>query len=257
LRPRTFSERQRRIALGIAELVMAAGERVRLQMETMASLEQTRRLNDQIQHLTEVEERNRLARELHDSVSQALYGIGLGARTAQAMWETDKAVTKESIDYVLMLAEAALVEMRALIFELRPESLENEGLVTVLSKQGAALKTRHGLDVEIDLCDEPPLPLKYKESLYRIAREALHNIIKHAGATRVTLRLKHASPYVMLEIADNGVGFNPAQEFPGHLGLQSMRERIVHLGGEMHLNSTPGAGTQLLVKVCYAEEYSR
>lgn len=257
LKPRTFSERQRRIALGIGELVMAAGERVRLQMETITSLEQTRRLNEQIQHLTEVEERNRLARELHDSVSQALYGIGLGARTAQAMWETDKAITKESIDYVLTLAEAALVEMRALIFELRPESLENEGLVTVLSKQGAALQTRHGLDVEIDLCDEPPLPLKYKESLYRIAREALHNIIKHAGATRVALRLKHASPYVMLEIVDNGIGFDTQQEFPGHLGLQSMRERIMTLGGEMHLNSAPGSGTQLLVKVCYAEAYSR
>jgi signal transduction histidine kinase len=257
LKSRPFSERQRRIALGMGELVTAATERVRLQMETVSALEKTRQLNEQIQHLTEVEERNRLARELHDSVSQALYGIGLGARTAQAMWETDNAVVKESIDYVLSLAEAALVEMRALIFELRPESLENEGLVTVLAKQGAALQTRHGLDVQIELCEEPPLPLKFKESLYRIAREALHNVIKHAGATQVTLRLAHSSPYVTLEIVDNGIGFDTAQEFPGHLGLQSMRERIFNLRGEMQLKSTPGKGTQLMVKVCYEKEYSR
>jgi signal transduction histidine kinase len=129
-------------------------------------------------------------------------------------------------------------------------------LVTVLTKQGEALQTRHGLDVQITLCDEPPIPLKVKESLYRIAREALHNIIKHAGATRVTLRLDHADPFVTLEITDNGIGFNTNQDFPGHLGLQSMRERILNLGGEMHLTSTPGKGTQLLVKVCYAKEFS-
>jgi signal transduction histidine kinase len=238
--PRSYSEREKRLMAGVGDLVAAAVERIRLQQET-------ERAHRRAQELAAVEERNRLARELHDSVSQALYGIGLGARTAQAMWENDQTLVKESIDYVLALAEAALVEMRALIFELRPESLENEGLVTVLAKQAASLQTRHGLQVELDLGDEPALPFEVKENLYRIAREALHNIIKHAGATRVTLRLKLIDERLTLQIIDNGAGFDVKGDFPGHLGLRSMQERIDQLGGQLELWSALGQGTRLTV----------
>ena len=95
----------------------------------------------------------------------------------------------EPLDYVLSLAEAGLAEMRALIFELRPESLETEGLVAALEKQAAALRARHGIAVDAELCDEPDVPLEVKEALYRIAQEALHNTVKHARASRVDLRL--------------------------------------------------------------------
>jgi signal transduction histidine kinase len=238
--PRSYSEREKRLMAGVGDLVAAAVERIRLQ-------EESEEAHHRAQELAALEERNRLARELHDSVSQALYGIGLGARTAQAMWENDKSLVKESIDYVLTLAEAALVEMRALIFELRPESLENEGLVTVLAKQAASLQTRHGLQVLLELCEEPSLPLDVKESLFRVAREALHNIIKHAGAKQVTLRLKLTGEQLLMQIIDDGAGFDVRQDFRGHLGLRSMQERIQQLGGSFDLQSAFGQGTRLTV----------
>ncbi|GAB4209444.1 MAG: hypothetical protein OHK0022_40520 [Roseiflexaceae bacterium] len=200
------------------------------------------RLYRRAQQLAALQERQRLARELHDSVSQALFGIALGARTARALVERDPARAAEPIDYVLSLAEAGLAEMRALIFELRPESLEQEGLVAALTKQTAALRARHSLAVQTALCDEPELPLEAKEVLYRVAQEAMHNVVKHARASRVDVRLD-CGPCVVLEVRDDGQGFDPQGSFPGHLGLKSMRERAERLGGRVTIQSAPGQGT--------------
>ncbi|MBK9124007.1 MAG: hypothetical protein IPM16_12955 [Chloroflexi bacterium] len=247
-KPHTFSERDRRIALGISSLAMAALERVRSQMETVAALDETRRLNEQIQRLAALEERTRLARELHDSVSQALYGIGLGAQSAQrALDREDSHALRESLDYVLMLVEAGLTEMRALIFELRPETLETEGLMTALAKQCASIQARHGIRVDADLCAEPQLSIAHKEHLYRIARETLHNVIKHANASHITLRICSAGGVLTLDVIDNGTGFDARQTFPGHLGLASIRERVAALGGSLHIDSAPEHGTHVCV----------
>jgi signal transduction histidine kinase len=148
---------------------------------------------------------------------------------------------------VLTLAAAGLAEMRALIFELRPESLETEGLAIALAKQGASIQARHGIQVQIELGDEPELVLATKESLYRVAREALHNVVKHANATRVTVRMRCDENYLQLDVIDNGVGFETNKEFPGHLGLHSMRERVMQLGGQISIESKVGEGTQLTV----------
>ena len=206
-------------------------------------------LYEQAQQLAAVEERQRLARELHDSVSQALYGIALGIHTARIQLDRDPKEVPGSLDYLLSLAEAALDEMRALIFELRPESLESEGLVTALSKQGAALQARHGITVLTQLCEEPDLPLKVKQELYRIAQEAMHNTVKHARARKVDLRLSQAAKAVILEVRDDGVGFDPLGSFPGHLGLHSMQERVSSLGGMLQIESAPGQGTSILAQV--------
>ena len=156
-----------------------------------------------------LKERQRLARELHDLVSQALYGIALGTRTAQTQLERDPTKVAEPLDYVLSLAEGGLSEMRALIFELRPESLENEGLVSALSKQSDALHARHKLEITTSFCSEPDISLDEKEMLYRIAQESLQNIAKHASATKVELSLQESDGQLILEIRDNGKGFNP------------------------------------------------
>jgi signal transduction histidine kinase len=203
----------------------------------------------QAQELAALEERTRLARELHDSVSQALYGIALGAQTARAMLDKDANLVRQPLDYVLSLAQAGLTEMRALIFELRPETLENEGLVTALAKQGASLQARHNIQVQLELCDEPELPLPDKESLYRIAREALHNVIKHAQASKVVLRLAYDGAMLALDVIDNGRGFDTGRDFPGHLGLQSMRERVVNLGGSLEIHSVPGDGARISARL--------
>ena len=164
-----------------------------------------------------LEERQRLARELHDSVSQALYGIALGVRTAQTQLERDPAKLAEPLDYILSLAEAGLSEMRALIFELRPESLQNEGLVAALTKQADAIHARHKINVVTDFGEEPNISLDAKEALYRIAQEALQNVAKHAHATKVELSLQNKDEKLILEIRDNGKGFDASREFPGHL----------------------------------------
>ena len=207
------------------------------------------RLYAQAQELAALEERQKLARELHDSVSQALYGISLGAHAARTALSREPAEVAEPLDYVLSLAEAALAEMRALIFELRPESLETEGLVSALTKQAAALQARHELVVATKLCDEPDLPLRVKQELYRIAQEAMHNTVKHARASQVMLRLQQAADEVVLEVQDDGIGFDPSASFPGHLGLHSMRERVAHLGGTFQIVSSPNNGTHLCVRV--------
>src|SRR2546425_7937516 len=206
-------------------------------------------LYEQTQELVSLQERQRLARELHDSVSQTLYGIGLGAYTAREALENDPEQAMASIDYVLTLAEAGLAEMRALIFELRPESLEREGLVAAITKQVAVLRTRYKLTVEADLGEEPNLSLEMKHALYRIAQEALHNIVKHARASTVVLRLAEQANEIILEVRDNGRGFNPAGPFPGHLGLRSMHERVTRIGGTLTIESVPGQGTCVVVRM--------
>jgi PAS domain S-box-containing protein len=206
-------------------------------------------LFDDAQGKAALEERQRLARELHDSVSQALYGIALGAKAAREWLDDDPAEAAEPLDYILTLAEAGITEMRALIFELRPESLEREGVIAALEKQAAALEARHGIEVEADLCNEPETPLETKEALYRIAQEALHNIVKHARADSVEIKMESDSGRVILEISDDGVGFDANSEFPGHLGLRSMRERVSRLGGTLKMESAPGKGTRICTRI--------
>jgi signal transduction histidine kinase len=232
------------VALGESHLrVMATlGDLIAVAVQNVRSYRQA-------QELAALEERTRLARELHDSVSQALYGIGLGAQTARTMLDKDPNLVRQPLEYVISLAQAGLTEMRALIFELRPETLENEGLVTALAKQGASLQARQNIQVQLELCDEPTLGLGDKESLYRIAREALHNVIKHAQATKVVLRLVREDEFLALDVIDNGRGFDTGRDFPGHLGLQSMRERVMNLGGWLEIYSAPGEGARVSARL--------
>jgi PAS domain S-box-containing protein len=207
------------------------------------------RLYERSQVAASLEERQRLARELHDSVSQALYGISLGARTARTLVEREPAKAIEPLDYIGGLAEAGLAELRALIFELRPESLATEGIVAALEKQFSALRARHGIAVKADLCLEPDLRLDFKEVLYRVGQEALHNTVKHARATEVRVCLRREGEMFVLEIKDNGVGFDSSGDFPGHLGLRSMAERAARVGGLLNIESERGKGTLVLLQV--------
>lgn len=203
------------------------------------------RLFEDAQSLAALEERQRLARELHDSVSQSLYGIGLGARTARALIEANPPAAAKPLDYILELTEAGLAEMRALVFELRADSLEREGLVAAFEKQAAAMRARHGLRIELRAMAEPDVPLRVKEALYRVVMEALHNVVKHAHATAAAVVLRVVPSGLCAEVTDNGRGFDPSVEFPGHLGLVSMRQRVAALGGTLEVESGPNRGTTL------------
>ncbi len=211
---------------------------------------QNHALFQEAQSKATLEERQHLARDLHDSVSQALYGIGLGAETARRLLARDPAKAAEPLDYILSLAEAGLAEMRALIFELRPESLEAEGLVVALEKQAASLRARHHIHVDVDFCCEPLLPISTKEIVYRIAQEGLHNTVKHARATEVKLRLEDSeADKLILELQDNGIGFDPSGDAADNRGIRSMRGKATRLGGTLEIKSIPGDGTRMRVEI--------
>ncbi|MGD9932909.1 MAG: GAF domain-containing protein [Dehalococcoidia bacterium] len=234
-RPRQFSAEEQRLFAALVRRAEVAVENARLY--------------EQAQSLAAIEERQRLARELHDSVSQALYGVALGSRTARTLLDRDPEKAKEPVDYVLSLAEAGLAEMRALIFELRPESLAQEGLLAAIEKQVASTRARYGVAVDATLEGEPDVPLPIKEALYRVAQEALHNVVKHARATHVDLYLGTVGGAIVLDLRDDGQGFDPGSEFPGHLGLKSMRERVDRVGGTIFIESQPGLGAHLRVEI--------
>jgi PAS domain S-box-containing protein len=234
--PRAYTSSQAAMALAIANQAAIAIENARLYR--------------QARRLAVMEERQRLARELHDSVSQALYSIALGTHTALALLERENPVrAAKPLEYVLSLADAALAEMRALIFELRPDALEQEGLVVALSRHAEALLARYHLAVETVFCEEPSIPLDVKEALYRIAVESMNNAVKHAQATRISLRLRTQDGIITLEVHDDGVGFDPQGEYPGHLGLRSMQERAAQIGAALEIESAAGRGAQVKVRV--------
>lgn len=197
-----------------------------------------------------LEERQRLAWELHDSISQALYGIELEARMARERLDRDPDRVAQPIEHLVRLAEAGQAEMRALIFELRPGSLAAEGLVATLNRQIEVIRARHGIAVQTITRAEPEAPIEVKEALYRIAQEALRNAVKHARARRIDVRLEErAGGMLVVEVADDGVGFDPGGHFPGHLGLHSMRERALAVGGSLDVVSSRGHGTRVTARV--------
>jgi PAS domain S-box-containing protein len=239
--PHEFTEPEQRLLVALAQRAGLALDNARLYEAARGK--------------AALEERQRLARELHDSVSQALYAIGLNTTAAQHLIAADPSRVSRLLTDVLSLAETGLAEMRALIFELRPESLETEGLVGALEKQAAAVHARHRLQVDATLGEEPNVPLGTKEALYRLAQEALHNVAKHAHAHVVKLELESDPSQLVLRIGDDGRGFDSAGSFPGHLGLHSMRERIAALGAEFAIASAPGEGTLISVRIPLQAEF--
>jgi signal transduction histidine kinase len=212
------------------------------------------RLYAQARDVAALEERARLARELHDSVTQALFSMTLHTRTAQILLERSGDGSPEQLQRTLTqlgdLTQGAHAEMRALIFELRPGALKEEGLAAALQKHCAALSARDGLEMDVVVPDTRlPIDPAVEEQLYRLAQEALHNIVKHAQATHVLVRLETAGDTVALEIADDGVGFDCASVPPGHLGLDNMRDRVGQLEGSIEIQSARGAGTTVRVVI--------
>jgi signal transduction histidine kinase len=205
----------------------------------------------QTSKLATVEERARLARELHDSVTQSLFSLNLTLKAARRSIDSNPARADTLLDNVQELAQGALAEMRALIFELRPQALANEGLVSALQKHADSVRARSGLQVHLDTKGDRRLPLDYEEALYQIAREALHNVVKHAQATQAWVSLDLAGPEVVLSVRDDGKGFDPEEvlnDGGSHIGTSTMRERAETIGGALEIRSCPGCGTEVVVR---------
>jgi nitrate/nitrite-specific signal transduction histidine kinase len=240
----TRRPRQRRFTSDEKELAMAMANQAAMAIENA-------RLYEQAQQLAVVKERNRLARDLHDSVTQALYGVTLYAEAAARQLALgDKGMTADHLREIRDTAQEALREMRLLIFELRLPILQSDGLVSALQARLEAVEGRVGLKTEFKVEGDGRFSPAVEEGLYRVAQEALNNALKHAHASSVSVRLRQNRRAVVLEVTDDGVGFDPATARErGGFGLCGMAERATRMGGELTVQSSPGKGTKVRVEV--------
>ncbi len=204
----------------------------------------------QVEQLAAAEERSRLARDLHDSVSQTIFSLTLTAQAARILLDRDPARVAPQLDHLQELASSALAEMRSLIEHLRPDSLTQKGLPAALRQHVLERQLRDGLEVQLTISGERRLPAAVEEGLFRVVQEALNNVVKHAGVKQASVTLRLDRDPIECCIADAGVGFNPQSRSAetGHLGLAGMAERVRAIGGRLEINSAPGAGTRLWVK---------
>lgn len=233
----------------------------RQQIELHAANQQLKAYTTQAEELAVLQERNRLARELHDSVTQSLHSTTLLAEAGQRV--AGSGDIERARGYLIRVGEIsqqALREMRLLVYELRPLELRGVGLVGALQHRLDTVERRSGVGVQMSIQEELELPSNIEEELYRIAMEALNNALKHAHPTKVTVTLrkeeKPDTTCIELTILDDGIGFNPdGKESEGGLGLVSMQERIQKLGGELTILSEPGEGTE--VRACVNPEQTQ
>jgi signal transduction histidine kinase len=217
------------------------------------------RLHERSRELSTIEERKRLARELHDSVTQTLFSIGLTAEAAAELVEADPARAREQLGHLQSLTRTAMGEMRSLIFELRPAELETEGLAAALRKHVDVVRRLHEQEIELCVEGDRRLPPGVEKGLLRIAQEALGNAVRHSGADHVTLTLASRDAQISLRVEDDGHGFDPEEAVTRsrRLGLTSMRERAEALGGTLAIDSGAGRGTTIEVEVRLGRANSR
>jgi signal transduction histidine kinase len=234
-----------------AQAEAARAESQQLLIELQQAHRQLQDYAAQAEELAAADERNRLARELHDSLTQTLYSLTLQAEAAARELATGTAAqTVEQLRAIRRMAQQALGEMRALLFELRPPDLEEEGLAGALQARLDAVEARAGLETALIIEGDEPLSANVEDGLYLIAQEALNNVLKHAQARHVTVSLRNKNGVIVLEVADDGGGLElTASRTHSGMGLRSMEERATQLGGTLRVRSTPGAGTHILVEV--------
>jgi signal transduction histidine kinase len=208
------------------------------------------RLYERSREVSVLEERARLARELHDAVSQRLFSIRLHARAAQVLVGKDPAQAATELGAIAELGAQAHGELRAVIDGLAPPELD--GLAESLRRYALLAGRAHGIEVRLTAADVPDLDPRVQAAAFRVAQEALHNALRHAGANKVSLTLSRTRGRVVLEVADDGAGFDPGLAVPG-LGLASMRERAAAVGGTLRVSSAPGAGTRIRLAVPVGE----
>jgi two-component system nitrate/nitrite sensor histidine kinase NarX len=198
--------------------------------------------------LATLQERQRLARNLHDAVNQSLFSAGLIAEVLPRLWERDPDEGRRSLDDLRRLTRGAQADMRLLLAELRPSTLTDADLGDLLRLLGSALAGRTNIPINVTVAGEGILPADIKVALYRLCQEGLNNIAKHAGASRVDIQLQSETDAVELRIRDDGRGFDPEQTPPGHYGLSMMHERAAAVGATLSITSQPGHGTEIVIR---------
>lgn len=195
--------------------------------------------------LAVLEERQRLARDLHDAINQSLFTAGIIAEVMPRLWERDQALARNSLKDLHRLVRSAKAEMRALLAELRPSTLIDTDLGELIKLLGYTLSGRVDIPVIVNTSGKINIPSNVQIVFYRICQEALNNIAKHAKASRVDIDLQQDGAELTMRIRDNGRGFDPNQINSGQYGLQMMQERIDGLGAQLTVMSKPGQGTEI------------
>lgn len=239
-------------ALLLKQTEAAQEESQRLLQQLQESNAQLQDYVTQVEELTAIKERNRLARELHDAVTQSIFSMTLITRSALILQERDPEQVGGKLQQLQELAQNALQEMRGLIYQLRTLSVEEDGLFPVLQTFISGVNGQNNLHLTLDSEPESlPLAPAQQQELYRIIQEAVNNIVKHAQADHATIRITVMDTAVAVTVSDDGVGFDPTRlnNDRTHIGLDSMRERADELGGTLTVNAQPGVGTEVEVVV--------
>jgi two-component system nitrate/nitrite sensor histidine kinase NarX len=205
-------------------------------------------LHKNAQSLAILQERQRLAQNLHDAVNQSLFSAGLIAEVLPRLWERDPDLARQSLEDLRQLTRGALAEMRALLAELRPSTLTDANLGDLLILLGNAFTGRTNIPVKVTVVGQGILPAEVQVAIYRICQEAFNNIAKHSRARAVETYLKHEGNAIEIIIRDDGQGFDARQTIPGHYGLSMMRERAEAVGAMLSIASQPGQGTELSIR---------
>jgi NarL family two-component system sensor histidine kinase LiaS len=211
--------------------------------------EQLENLLETRKELTRLETRNRLARELHDSVKQQVFATAMQIGAAQALIEQDSRQTKEHLANARQLVTQAQQELKTLIHEMRPAALEGKGLAPALGQYADGWSRRHDIAVEMHVRGQRQTPLPIEQALFRVVQEALANVARHSHADVVHITLVWDGAQCTLRLRDHGAGFLVDQVAGGGFGLQSMRQRLAALNGSLHVASEPGAGTTVTATV--------
>lgn len=222
------------------------------QQQLMAANKQLRRYSEQVEDLTAVNERNHLARELHDSVTQTIFSMTLITRSTLILQERDRVQVPEKLEELQELAQNALTEMRTLVSQLRPLSISDDGLFPVLEKHVEELKRRNQIDISLDIQNKSPrLNAEKQQEVFRIIQEALNNVVKHSQAQKATVRFEQTDTRITVTISDNGQGFETTVSDTDHFhfGLDSMRQRAQELDGKLTIESKPKLGTKVICTI--------
>jgi NarL family two-component system sensor histidine kinase LiaS len=203
-----------------------------------------------------VEERQRLARELHDAVSQQLFAISMTATAVSRSLEKDFEQAKRQIKLITEMASVAQSEMRALLLHLRPVHLEGKGLVQGLRELIAEMKEKIPMEISFETDEEIRLIKGIEDHIFRIVQEALSNTLRHAKATKMELKLQQRNNVVRLMIRDNGVGFDLDMKKQASYGLQTIQERVNEIGGSLQILTAPGKGTKIEIRIPVLKEES-
>lgn len=202
-------------------------------------------LYEHAQMYATLQERQRLARNLHDAVNQSLFSANLIAEVLPKLWEKDPVEGRKSLESLRRLTNGAMAEMRMMMAELRPLSLLDDDLGNLLRLLSDAFSGRSNIPVNFEVVGKTHLPTEVQMGIYRLCQEGLNNIAKHSRATQVDIHLNCQGDSIRLLLRDNGCGFDPSHVAPGHYGIKIMQERAEGIGANMAIHSTPGQGCEL------------